>query len=162
MSRNGVLLTIGSGILLFLSIGVALGGTDSPPQPINLPVAVNCDPVATACSAGNDDITLSLHLAGEVHPLKPFTVELDLRGRAAATVNKVTVGFAMVGMEMGENAFKLVRGADGVWQGQAMLPICSHGRRDWRVTVEAAGEALYTAPFNLQVGPGSEPAGNGL
>jgi len=153
MSRIGLLLTIGSSVLLLLSIGVALGGTDNSPQPINLPAAVNCDPVATACSAGNDDLTLNLRLSGEVHPLKPFTVELDLRGRVAATVNKVTVGFAMVGMDMGENVFKLVRGADGVWRGQAMLPICSHGRRDWRATVEAAGEALYTAAFNLQVSP---------
>ncbi len=153
MSRKGVLLTIGSSVPLLLRIGVALGGPDSPPQTINLPAAVNCDPVATVCSAGNDDITLSLRLSGEVHPLKPFTVELDLRGRVAATVNKVTVGFAMVGMDMGENAFKLVRGLDGAWRGQAMLPICSHGRRDWQVTVEAAGEALYTAAFNLQVGP---------
>jgi hypothetical protein len=85
--------------------------------------------------------------------LTPFIIELSLTGRAAATVNKVTVGFTMVGMEMGENAFKLVRGADGVWRGQAMLPLCSHGRRDWRATVEAAGEALYTAAFNLQVSP---------
>ena len=153
MSRNEVLLTIGSGILLFLSIGIAHSGTDGSSQPVALHADENCDPIAAVCSVGNDDMTLSLHLAGEVRPLKPFTVELDLQGRAAATVNQVTVRFAMVGMDMGENAFKLVRQADGVWRGQAMLPICSHGRRDWRATVEATGETLYTAAFNLQVGP---------
>ena len=101
-------LTIASGILLLLSIGVAHGGMDGSSQPVVLHADENCDPIATVCSAGNADMTLSLHLAGEVRPLKPFTIELSLAGRAAITVNQVTVRFAMVGMDMGENAFKVI------------------------------------------------------
>ena len=153
ITRKDSLITIASGLLLLLSIGPAHSGTNGSVQPVALHANENCNPVATVCSAGNADLTLSLHLAGEVRPLKPFTMELSLAGRAATMVNQVVVRFARVGMNMGENAFKLVRQTDGVWWGQAMLPICSHGRRDWRATVEATGETLYTAAFKLQVSP---------
>ncbi|MFO1430804.1 MAG: hypothetical protein U1F76_11785 [Candidatus Competibacteraceae bacterium] len=148
--RKNSLMILESGILLFLSIGAAYSGTDDSPQPVALQADENCDPVAIVCSAGNDDMTLNLHLAGEVRSLKPFTIELSLAGRAATTVNQVIVRFAMVGMDMGENAFKLARQADGTWKGQAMLPVCHHGRKDWRATVETSGERLYTAAFNFQ------------
>jgi hypothetical protein len=55
----------------------------------------------------------------------------------------------MPNMDMGFNRFDLRQQADETWQGQALLPVCSMGRRDWRVTVEVIGKRSYVGEFHL-------------
>ena len=149
LRQRGLLIAGFTGLLL---LGGYSGFAAIAPQPGVLFANPNCDPVQAACTAGNGDMTMALRLQGDVRPLHRFSVQVNLGGSATAAVNKVSVRFDMVDMDMGENRFQLSRQAEGIWQGQALLPACSHGGRDWRATVEVAGEALYTAEFNLRVG----------
>lgn len=111
-----------------------------------------CDPARQPCAAGDARLTVQLRLSGEVKPLQPFNVQVELAGEAAAAgVAKVSVRFDMVGMDMGLNRFNLNRQSGNVWQGQAMLPMCHHGRRDWRATVEIDGKEPYQAVFEFRV-----------
>jgi hypothetical protein len=143
-----------------LSIGITglllLGGYSklaiTAPRPNVLSADPHCNPVQATCTAGNGDMIMALRLQGDVRPLHRFSVQVSLGGSVATAVEQVSVRFDMVGMDMGENRFQLSRQAESVWQGQALLPACSQGGRDWRATVEVAGEALYTAEFNLRVG----------
>jgi hypothetical protein len=77
--------------------------------------------------------------------LQPFDVEVGLSSPGAS---QVQVNFQMVGMEMGPNRFLLARAAPGDWRGQAMLPLCWAGRRDWRAVVEVVdGSERFQATF---------------
>jgi hypothetical protein len=122
-------------------------------QTIVLPADRACHPVGKACTVSDVALTLTLRLGDSVQPLKAFPVLVELAGETAAKVNQVAVSFTMVNMEMGVNRFALRQRADGMWQGQALLPVCSNGRQDWRVTVEVAGDTAYVGEFYLASNP---------
>jgi hypothetical protein len=117
---------------------------------IVLTVDSDCDPALTVCRVQHGDLALTLRLQDEFRALQPFWVQVNLAGSKAA-IDKVAVRFAMVDMDMGVNRFILERQDDGIWKGQAMLPVCSSGRRDWRVTVELAGNPPYAVEFSTLV-----------
>jgi len=112
-----------------------------------------CNPVGKFCTVGDATSTITLRLGDSIQPLTPFPVLVSLAGKAATRVNKVTVDFTMVNMAMGINHFDLSQQVDGTWQGQALLPVCSMGRRDWRVTVEVASDTPYVGEFYLLTSP---------
>ena len=120
---------------------------------MELPAGQNCKPVGIACFTENDDLSISLRLASEVQPLSTFSVEVTLEGRQAPAMQTVAVHFTMPGMEMGVNRFSLTRESGNIWRGQAMLPICSTGRRDWLATVQATGNTSYAGTFSVIAGP---------
>jgi hypothetical protein len=107
-----------------------------------------CDPAKNTCVAYGEGINLSLSLQGPVRVLKSFLVTVQLESPAVVSpIRRVAVTFSMVGMYMGFNRFSLEQRSSKIWQGQAMLPVCSSGRTDWRIAVEVAGEPAYTAEF---------------
>ena len=111
-----------------------------------------CNPVGKLCTASDAALTMTLGLGDSVQPLTAFPVQVDLIGEGADKVKKVTVFFTMLNMNMGFNRFGLSQQADKTWRGQALLPVCSMGRRDWRVTVEVAGDKPYIAEYYLLTG----------
>jgi Cu(I)/Ag(I) efflux system membrane protein CusA/SilA len=110
-----------------------------------------CHPVGKACTVSDATLTITLRLGDSLQPLKAFPVLVGLAGETK--VSKVAVYFTMVNMEMGVNRFDLRQRADGMWQGQALLPVCSNGRQDWRVAVAVAGDAAYVGEFYLASSP---------
>lgn len=123
-------------------------------QPISVrTIALNadraCNPVGKLCAASDAALTVTLGLGDSVQSLTAFPVQVNLIGEAASKVEKVAVYFTMLDMNMGFNRFDLSRQADKTWRGQAILPVCSMGRRDWRATVEVAGAMPYVAEFYL-------------
>ncbi len=116
--------------------------------PERLPTEASCDPRAMPCLAGTEQRGLSLHLPdNKLRALEPFTVEVRLLGLGAA---EVAVEFQMEGMDMGRNRFSLALQGVGLWAGEAMLPVCWSGRRDWRATVELSNaEGRRQAEFRF-------------
>ena len=106
-----------------------------------------------ACTVSDTAATITLRLGDNIKPLTPFPILVSLTGIAATRVNKVTVYFTMVNMDMGINGFDLSQRVDGTWQGQALLPVCSMGRRDWQVTIEVASDTPYVGEFSLLTSP---------
>ena len=111
-----------------------------------------CNPVGGLCTAGDATLTVTLGLGDSIQPLTEFPVEVNLIGREAAKVDKVAVNFSMSNMDIGFNRFDLSQQADKTWQGHAILPVCSMGRREWRVTVEVVSDTTYLTEFNLLAG----------
>lgn len=60
----------------------------------------------------------------------------------ATAANSVYADFAMAGMSMGLNRYRLIQQTDGGWQGQVVLPVCVQGRSDWlmEITVNTVTE----------------------
>jgi hypothetical protein len=130
-----------------------LGSFRAPPSAIILSADPACNPLGRSCAARDATMVVSLALPDAIKPLSPFPVQVHLAGKRAASVEKVAVSFTMQDMNMGFNRFELHRREGEIWQGEALLPICSMGRRDWRVTVEIAGDPPYAGEFHLLTGP---------
>ena len=111
--------------------------------------ASSADPAA--CDLGDGPCTRSLgdgELSVELAPrpiaaLRELEVSARLvRGGCPSSDAEVRLSFAMVGMDMGENAVRLAAKGKGRYEGKAVLVRCASGRRDWIVKAEVrqAGE----------------------
>lgn len=109
----------------------------------------HCDPGVTVCTARGEALSMALRLGDDIRPLERFPAEVTLDGPAVTEIDSVSLRFAMAGMDMGVNRFDLRPRGTGVWQGQALLPICSTGRQDWGITVEVRGSRRYEVEFSV-------------
>ena len=125
---------------------------DSASQTIVLTADPHCNPVNKSCAVSDSALTIALTLGERVQPLMPFPVLVRLAGERAAQVKVIAVYFTMADMDMGFNRFDLQQQADGTWQGSAILPVCTAGRQDWRVTVKLTGDPAYSGEFYLLTG----------
>ncbi len=157
--RDGLILT--GAITACLALGI-LAGLFFPHWKSGLPTHLAqaiilqadplCNPLGATCVAGNEDFTIALELADLTKPLTFFPVRVHLTGTQAPEVEKVMISFTMLNMDMGFNRFDLRQQAETAWEGQAILPVCSMGRRDWRVTVDVVSEPPYVGEFHLLTG----------
>lgn len=98
-------------------------------------------------------MTVGLSLQGPLRTLVPFSVTVQVRNSSSSQPTDVAVSFSMVGMYMGDNRFILSQQDSTTWHGQAMLPVCSSGRSDWRVVVEIGEPPTYQADFFAAIRP---------
>ncbi len=147
---GGLIGAIGTGYM-----GVDTMGSlrDGEPGVTLLRADPRCNAAATACMADDGIMAIGLSLQGEVSPLRRMQMIVTLKGKAAVAVERVAVRFAMPGMNMGLNRFGLAPGEEGVWRGEAMLPVCVTGRQDWLATLEVRGPDAYAAEFSVGLDP---------
>lgn len=129
MTRCYRLLTVVLSLLL-----LACGNGNEPARKL-LGTASGCDAATKACEISAANIRLSLALGPNVKPLVGFPVRLRIEGGEVAE-QSVSVDFQMKGMDMGMNRYRLQSIAPSVWQGHAILPVCSASRMDWLAIVE--------------------------
>ncbi len=134
--------------LLLAPLGPWLAGSSAA---VTLGAAPTCDPVTTLCVAGDGQSSIGLRFRVQPTPLRAFPLDVTLTGPVAATAEAVSVRFHMADMNMGFNLFKLRR-ENGLWRGEALLPVCGAGRQDWRATVRVEGGPGYGAEFDFTVG----------
>ncbi len=80
--------------------------------------------------------------------LQPLALRVTLQGIEA---QKVEVDFAGVSMNMGYNRVRLTALGDGVFAGEARLPVCVRGRMAWEARVLAAtDDGLLSAPYRFE------------
>ena len=102
------------------------------------------------CIAVNNNRTVELHLTKPVKYLTQFDIKVITTGFTPQPIEKMTVDFSMLDMQMGINRFALHRQQADVWGGMAMLPVCVSGRKDWQVKLEFAdAKSHYIALYKL-------------
>ena len=97
---------------------------------------------------GCGDQDLHVVFAAKPVVLKPFAMDVSMTG-----AQSIHASFAMDGMEMGLNRYRLLQKPDGRWHGDITLPVCVQGRSDWiaRMDVEtAAGLQRYQFTFKAE------------
>ncbi len=132
-----------------------LGAPDVPfsGEVVRLPEPA-CTPVGGPCESLEPPRMLSLELAGDVRPLRPFELILRLPKEALPQAGQASVDFIMLGMDMGINRYTLTRQADGSYRAKVILPVCSSGRSDWVAKVSAiVGQEMWTADFPFVAEP---------
>jgi len=154
------------GILRSLSLAILLGGVpllaglwlgghggragaveDTPV--IWLGESLACDPAERLCGVGEPGRRIMLRLPHPPRPLQSFI--LDVSSDLPESTTAVEVQLDMVDMTMAGNRITLQPGPDH-WRGEAVLPICTSGRNDWRlqVSVSTPGQR-YRADFRTTV-----------
>ena len=113
----------------------------------------SCKITKETCAARFRDVALTLAFNGKPDALKPFQAVLTASGIQAEEPPVVSLVFNMKGMNMGELKQKLrSTGAKNTWAGQVILPVCSTGRRDWRVRVDFIMKGkIYSADFDFEL-----------
>lgn len=104
-------------------------------------IELPCNELAFGC--GNASLQIKSDHTPQV--MKPFNLHVN-----SSPANSVYVDFAMAGMSMGLNRYRLIQQADGQWHGDIILPVCVQGRSDWlmEVTVSTGEEEKrYHLPF---------------
>jgi len=154
---NKGLLVLGAVVIIVLGVsaGIYIGQRNQPtlgPEVALLYVASDCRVTEARCEAGGRTALVSMVFEGPVTPMATFGIDVGVSGIAPERISSVRVAFEMQGMDMGENRYVLRRtsaSADASdWHAQAMLPVCTTGRRDWLARVSVvAGDEEYRAEF---------------
>lgn len=135
---------------LAITAAIKLSPLLNPPQKISLPLNTACDlqqgPCATSLPGGG-----RLELSLEPRPipvLKPLKLQVRATGFKAGSVE---VDFAGVDMKMAFNRPRLVPGKDGLFTGEATLPVCVRDQMAWQATVLVESEGKRIAvPFRFE------------
>ena len=113
----------------------------------------NCRLKGEGCTVVIDGLGAFLVAMPEtVVPLEKFEFTVEPQGEAARSVGAIRVDFEMVGMDMGINAYRLERLADGQYRATIILPVCTTDRSDWlaNLTVHSTeGAYLVQLPFEV-------------
>jgi hypothetical protein len=124
--------------ILLIALVVVVGYKLSPLLLPRADVVVHPDPACNlqrqACRVALPS-GASIELAMGTRPVpmvKPFMVEVTASG---FTPQRVEVDFAGIDMNMGLNRPQLAARGNGLFTGEATLPVCITGAMDWQVTV---------------------------
>ena len=141
-------------LLLTIAFSVAIASyvtwwnhSEKIPTPTQQPLLIQfqdnsqCDLAKQTCSAQFMDLQLEVVFPQQPIYLKPFSLNMIIRGKASELVTVARVHFIMQGMKMLTPVTTLhvmpsTKNGDQLWQGNAILPVCSSGRHDWRVVIE--------------------------
>jgi hypothetical protein len=141
------------GIVLIAVVGYKLSPLLLPKADVSATVEPGCDLHKRACTAtvtGGGRIELSI-APRPIPMVMPLQVEVKTSGLEAA---KVEVDFAGVDMNMGFNRPELAAAGPGLFQAEAMLPVCVTGKMAWQATVIVeAGRQRIAAPFRFNSVP---------
>lgn len=138
---------------LAITATVKLSPLLNPPQRVSLPLNTACDLQLGPCTTelpGGGRLELSL----EPRPI-PVLKPLKLQVRAIGfKTSAVEVDFAGVDMKMAFNRPRLVPGKDGLFTGEATLPVCVRDKMAWQATVLVESDGKRIAlPFRFETKP---------
>jgi len=112
-------------------------------EPSNIPVEfIQCSNIVEGCGKQS----FNIHFDQVPKVMKPFKVSIEAIGAEEAHVS-----FAMQGMEMGLNRYRLIKQADAIWHADVTLPVCVQGRSYWDALIElktADGLKRYQFEFD--------------
>ena len=136
---------------LTLLIVAGCGGGNESANFTELHTDPACDITAGPCVAtGDDGLRIELQLPPAPVALKPIEVKVRTAG---ARVEAPVLDLSMIGMDMGDNRYRLLAQGDDAWRATVVLPICIQDRADWiaAVTFSARG-GRYRARFPFSTG----------
>ncbi|MFI9652326.1 hypothetical protein [Guyparkeria halopsychrophila] len=118
-----------------------------------VPAPTDCPLKGEGCEIAIDGVgSFLVSMPETVVPLEKMVFRVVPRGEAAKAIGQIRVDFEMIGMDMGINAYRLDRLADGTYREEVILPVCTTDRSDWRANLSihsTAGAYLVRLPFSV-------------
>lgn len=109
---------------------------------------VPCQPLGAGCEAVFSGSVLQFRISSPVVAMRPFVTSVATQ----ADIREMYIQFRMRDMDMGIQRYKLVNNGNGLWQSEAVLPVCGTGRSDWVVTLAVRDqETWWHAEFDFAV-----------
>ena len=153
MNRKILIDVIG---ILLIALVVVVGYKYSPLLLPKADVVVQPDP---SCDLQRQACRVQLPAGGSVElamgtrpvpMVKPFVVEVKAAGFSP---QRIEVDFAGIDMNMGLNRPELVARGEGLFSGEATLPVCITGAMDWQATVLIEnGSERIAIPYRFSSG----------
>ncbi|MCL7750905.1 hypothetical protein LV475_04770 [Guyparkeria hydrothermalis] len=137
--------------------------TDTPVSGSLTEVAVptDCELKGEGCEVAIEGLgSFLVSLPETVVPLEKAVFRVVPQGETGKAVGEIRVDFKMVGMDMGINAYRLDRLADGQYRAEVILPVCTTDRSDWLANLSirsTEGAYLLRLPFQVDR---SRPSGD--
>lgn len=139
-------------LVLVVVLGYKLSPHLLPQADIQIEPDAACSLLERPCHVSlPDGGRIELSLGNRPVPLlKPFSLQVKADN---LTVDRVTIDFAGVDMNMGYNRSELQAGDNGVFSGQATLPLCVTGSMLWQATVLIdSGRRRIAIPYRFSTG----------
>ena len=111
-------------LLIALSAGALIACDAAKPKDI---ITVPCERLEMGCNI--DDIRVQTDRAPSI--MRPFKLHVQVPG-----ADEVYASFAMEGMEMGLNRYRLLAVDSDDWYAEVTLPVCARGRLDWLLKLD--------------------------
>jgi len=121
------------------------------PSPDHSFKPVVCHDITQGC--GNDHFIVRFDRIP--HVMHPFGVTVEVGDAVKNPTTGMHVSFAMAGMEMGLNRYRMLQQQDKAWHAEVTLPVCVQGKSLWNMQLEfksAIGTERYRLTFES---PGS-------
>ena len=135
---------------LAITAAVKLSPLLNPPQKVSLPLNAACNLNQGPCVAslpGGGHLELSLD-PRPIPVLKPLKLQVRTTGFKTGSVE---VDFTGMDMKMAFNRPRLVPGKDGLFAGEATLPVCVRDQMTWQATVLVKSDGKrIEAPFRFE------------
>ncbi len=113
-----------------------------------IPASEPCDIRNAPCVASRDQQQILFAIDSEkIDSNHPIQMRVELAGIDADTVRIELQGADMF---MGENSYSLKRQADGSYQAEGRLPVCTTDLMTWRATVQVSeGQRTLASAFDF-------------
>ena len=125
-------------ILLFFVVAGYFAAQKKPDLPI-----ISCLDLSKVCSL---DAGLSISTDHPPQIMHPFKLLIN-----ASEMTPTAASFAMQGMNMGLNRYRLIKQENGSWTADVILPVCIQGRSSWLLELEVemhSKQQRYYVAFN--------------
>ncbi|PKO93999.1 MAG: hypothetical protein CVU15_01345 [Betaproteobacteria bacterium HGW-Betaproteobacteria-1] len=110
-------------------------------------ISIECPEISRGCTVEG----LTVMTSQQPQILKPFELRVESDEAGLADITEVYASFAMEGMDMGLNRYRLIRKSEGLWVAEVTLPLCVRGRADWLMQLETKtrfGSKQYLLGFH--------------
>ena len=107
---------------------------------------VVCHDITQGC--GNDHFIVRFDRMP--HVMHPFGVTVAVGDSGKSPPTGMHASFAMAGMEMGLNRYRMLQQQDKTWHAEVTLPVCVQGKSLWNMQLEfksATGTERYRLTF---------------
>jgi len=135
-------------IALIISGQILFNKTDAPGDDVVV-VDYACRLDLQECVLFINNAELTVSAEGDLQPLKPFTIKIKDQ---TSIIKNAVVDLSMLEMEMGKNQFTFERLNPTEWHASVVIPVCTTGRRDWKVELSVkTAEKNYLMSVLLQL-----------
>jgi len=130
MKKDFIQIAVFIVLIVLIITGQIIFNNTTPPGDKDVVVESACRLDLQKCDISVNNTVLTVSTAGDLQPLKPFIIKIK---NPSSDIKNAVVDLSMIDMDMGKNQFVFEQLNPTEWQASVISPVCTTGRRDWRL-----------------------------